>query len=160
MSPLLSVIRMRLHHSQDGSNYPRHKLMCFVYISFFHERQNALAFNRDTRCHIALCLQMMLLHCHYKYYLNVVKLEFLIFFSEREVTRINRLEIRITWCQCYKAFFLRHWWRGLISYRVCLGNPFQSGLRIWGQGQSQPNWSTFQMLPFWESSWCDQQMLD
>jgi hypothetical protein len=26
---------MRLHHSQDGSTYPRYKLMCFVYISFF-----------------------------------------------------------------------------------------------------------------------------
>ncbi len=41
-----------------------------------------------------------------------------------------------------------------------LGNPFQSGLRTWGQGQSQPNWSTFPMLPSWASSWCYQQMLD
>jgi hypothetical protein len=40
-----------------------------------------------------------------------------------------------------------------------LGNPLQSGLRIEGQGQSQPIWSTFQMLTFWVSSWFYQQML-
>ncbi len=31
-----------------------------------------------------------------------------------------------------------------------LGNPFQSGLRIWGQVQSQPNRSNFQILPSWK----------
>ncbi len=30
----------------------------------------------------------------------------------------------------------------------------------WGQGQSKPNWRTFQILPSWVSSWCYQQMLD
>jgi hypothetical protein len=45
--------------NQDGSTYPRYKLMCFVYISFFHEEQNALAFSQDTWCRIALCLQMI-----------------------------------------------------------------------------------------------------
>jgi hypothetical protein len=29
-----------------------------------------------------------------------------------------------------------------------------------GQGQSQPNWSAFQMLPSWVSSLCYQQKLD
>ncbi len=54
---------MRLRHSQDGSTYPGYKPMCFVYIRHcFREEQNALAFNRDTWCHLALCLQMMLLH--------------------------------------------------------------------------------------------------
>ncbi len=38
--------------------------------------------------------------------------------------------------------------------------PFPVSLRIWKQGQSQPNWSTLQMLPSWVSSWCYQQMLD
>jgi hypothetical protein len=28
------------------------------------------------------------------------------------------------------------------------------------QGQSKPNWKTFQRLPSWVSSWCYQQMLD
>jgi len=32
-----------------------------------------------------------------------------------------------------------------------LGNNFQSGLSIWGQGQSKPNWKTFQILPSWVS---------
>ncbi len=64
------------------------------------------------------------------------------------------------WCQCYKTFFLRYWRRGPKARVFVLGNPFQSGLRIWGQGQSQPNWSTFQLLPSWVSSWCFQQMLD
>jgi hypothetical protein len=41
-----------------------------------------------------------------------------------------------------------------------LGNPFQLGLRIRGQGQSKPTWRIFQMLPSWVSSWCYQQMLD
>ncbi len=51
-------------------------------------------------------------------------------------------------CQCYKTLFLRHWWaRGF-----ALEHPFQSGLWIWGQGQSKHNWRTFQMLPSWVSS--------
>jgi hypothetical protein len=58
----ISFSRMRLHHSQDGSTYPRYKLMCFVYFSFFHKEQNALAFNRDTWCHLASCLQMIPSH--------------------------------------------------------------------------------------------------
>ncbi len=59
-------------------------------------------------------------------------------------------------CQCYKTFF-----PSSLTVRprgVAFGNPFQFGLRIWGQGQSQPNWSTFQMLPSWVSSanvWLD-----
>ncbi len=55
-------ILKRLHHSQDGSTYSKYKLMCFIYISFFRKEQNTLAFNRDTWCHLALCLQLILLH--------------------------------------------------------------------------------------------------
>ncbi len=48
---------MRLHHSPEGSTYPRYKLMCFAYINFFREEQNALAFHRDTWCHLAINYQ-------------------------------------------------------------------------------------------------------
>jgi hypothetical protein len=52
---------MRL--SQGSSTYPGYKRMCFVYIShYFREEQNALTFNRDTWCYLALYLQMLLLH--------------------------------------------------------------------------------------------------
>ncbi len=62
-------------------------------------------------------------------------------------------------CQCYKTFFLCHLqWGG--NKLEGLPNPFQSDLRIWGQGQSKPNWRTFQMLPSWVSSWCYQHLLD
>ncbi len=62
-------------------------------------------------------------------------------------------------CQCYKTFsFVTD--DGAQLARVFVhGNPFQSGLTIWGQDQSQPYWSTFQLLSFWASSWCYQQML-
>ncbi len=66
MTPLelpVSHVTMRLHHSQDGSTFPGYKLTCFAYIScFFCKEQNTLAINRDTWCHLALCLQMILLH--------------------------------------------------------------------------------------------------
>jgi hypothetical protein len=35
---------------------------CVLFTFFFCEKQNALAFNQDTWCHLALCLQMILLH--------------------------------------------------------------------------------------------------
>ncbi len=54
----MSSWTMRLHKYQDVSIYPGYKLMCFIFFSFFKE-QNALAFNRDTWCHLALCLQMI-----------------------------------------------------------------------------------------------------
>jgi hypothetical protein len=33
-------------------------------------------------------------------------------------------------------------------------------LEFEGKSVSQPNWSTFQMLPSWVSYWCYQQTLD
>ncbi len=55
---------IRFPHPQDGSTYPRYKVMCFLYITcYFYKEQNALAFNWDTWCHLALRLQMILLHC-------------------------------------------------------------------------------------------------
>jgi len=38
----------------------------------------------------------------------------------------------------------------VVSWGSALGNPFQSGLRIWGQGQSKSNLRAFQMPP---NSW-------
>ncbi len=67
----------------------------------------------------------------------------------------------LTRCQCYKTFF-----SSLPMTRpnklegLSLETLFQSALRIWGQGQSQPNWSTFPMLPSWVSSLWYQQMID
>jgi hypothetical protein len=56
---------IRLHHLHDGSTYPKYKLLCFIYFRFFNEEQNTLAFNWDTLCHLALCLQMIILHLLY-----------------------------------------------------------------------------------------------
>ncbi len=65
---------MRLHHSKDGSTYPGYKLMCFVCIHWiFCKEQNALAFNWDKRCHLALCLQTILLHSNYPEFFTIIK---------------------------------------------------------------------------------------
>ncbi len=39
-------------------------ISCFVFNShnFFYPEQNTLAFHRDTCCHLALCLQLILFH--------------------------------------------------------------------------------------------------
>jgi len=51
----------------------------------------------------------------------------------------------LTRCRCNLFYFVAD------DEAIVIGNPFQSGLTIWGQGQSQPNLSTFQMLPSWVS---------
>jgi len=56
---LTIFVIIRPHHSKDGSTYPGYRLMCFVNISFFRTEQNAPAFNRDSWCHLASCLQMI-----------------------------------------------------------------------------------------------------
>ncbi len=35
--------------------------------NLFYQIQNALAFNQDTCCHLALCLQLLSFHCMYCY---------------------------------------------------------------------------------------------
>jgi hypothetical protein len=46
--PMPSVVApklvMRLHHSPDGSTFPRFKLTCFVYNIYFSERINCTSF--------------------------------------------------------------------------------------------------------------------
>jgi hypothetical protein len=55
---------MRLCHPPDGSARPKYKLLCFKPPYVFKEIQNALAFNRDMCCHLALCLRLLPFHCH------------------------------------------------------------------------------------------------
>jgi hypothetical protein len=50
-----------LHHSPDGITNPRYKLLCFI-TTIFCKEKNALAFNRDRCCHLALCLWLIPFH--------------------------------------------------------------------------------------------------
>ncbi len=72
-----------------------------------------------------------------------------------EENKVNNFD---TYGQCYKTFFPSSLMTRPNKLEG-LSLETQSGLRICGQGQSQPNWSTFQMLPSWVRSWCYQQML-
>jgi hypothetical protein len=55
---------MRLCHPPDGSTSPKYKLLCTLYHhNLFHQIHNALAFNRDTCFHLALCLPLLPFHC-------------------------------------------------------------------------------------------------
>ncbi len=51
-----------LCHPPDGSTSPKYKLLCFKHHNLFYQIQNALAFNRDICCHLALCLQLLPFH--------------------------------------------------------------------------------------------------
>ncbi len=70
------------------------------------------------------------------------------------------LDHSVSWWQFHKTLFPSSLKMRPNKLEVTLGNPFQLGLRIWGQGQSKPDSRTYQMLPSWVSSWCYQQMLD
>ncbi len=57
---------MRLCHPPDGITNPKYKLQCFITTKFFCKEKNALAFNWDRCCHLALCLQLIPFHCRSK----------------------------------------------------------------------------------------------
>ncbi len=50
-----------LHHPLDGVTNPENKL-CFIQLAIFCKEKKALAFNRDSCCHLALCLRLILFH--------------------------------------------------------------------------------------------------
>ncbi len=53
---------IRLYNPLEGINNPKYKLFHFWTIIFFNKGKRELAFNRDRWCHLALCLQLILLH--------------------------------------------------------------------------------------------------
>jgi hypothetical protein len=61
---LQNVCQMGLYHPLDGVTNPKYKLLRFLTTIFFHKQNEALAFNRDRCCHLVLCLQLILFHCH------------------------------------------------------------------------------------------------
>jgi hypothetical protein len=54
---------MRLCHRPDGSTSPKYKLLCLYHLNLFYQIQAALVFNRDTCCHLVLCLWLLPFHC-------------------------------------------------------------------------------------------------
>ncbi len=56
--------KIGLHHSPDGITNPKEKLLRFITTKFFCKEKNALAFNRDRCCHLALCLWLIPFHCN------------------------------------------------------------------------------------------------
>jgi len=58
----LDINSIGLHHSPDGITNPKYKLQCFITTQFFCKEKNALVFNRDRCCHLALCLQLTPFH--------------------------------------------------------------------------------------------------
>ncbi len=59
------LILIGLYHSPDGITNPKYKLLCFITTKFFCKEKNALAFNRDRCCHLALCLRLIPFHWTY-----------------------------------------------------------------------------------------------
>jgi hypothetical protein len=52
-----------LHHPLDGVTNPEYKWLPFIQLTkCFCKEKNALAFNRDRCCHLALCLWLILFH--------------------------------------------------------------------------------------------------
>ncbi len=58
------VLRIGLHHPLDGITNPKYKLLHFIQLTFFSKKNRALGFNQDRCCHQALCLRLILFHCH------------------------------------------------------------------------------------------------
>jgi hypothetical protein len=58
ISPLIG-----LYHPLDGITNPKYKLLHFLTTDFFKEKK-ALASNWDRCFYLALCLRLILLHCH------------------------------------------------------------------------------------------------
>jgi hypothetical protein len=57
-----------LHHPQDGVTNPKYKLLHFIQLTkFFCKDKNALTFNWDRCCHLALCFRLILFHCIHSY---------------------------------------------------------------------------------------------
>ncbi len=66
---LRSYIVMGLHHPLDGKTYPKYKLLLhFIQLTKNFLQREALAFNRNRCCHLALCLRLILFH----YYQNLL----------------------------------------------------------------------------------------
>jgi hypothetical protein len=55
------VHKIGLHHPLDGVTNPEYKLLCFIQLTIFCKEKKALAFIQDRCCHLALCLQLILL---------------------------------------------------------------------------------------------------
>ncbi len=51
-----------LYHQLDGISNPNYKLLNFLTNKYIHRKKKSLAFNRDSCGHLALCLQLILLH--------------------------------------------------------------------------------------------------
>jgi hypothetical protein len=56
-------VLMRLCHPQDGGTSPKYKCYVLNHHNLFDQIQNALAFNWDMWCHLALCLWLLPFHC-------------------------------------------------------------------------------------------------
>jgi len=59
---LLIVLAVGLYHPLVGFTNRKYNLLCFLTTNFLCTEQKALSFNRDRCCHLALCLQLILLH--------------------------------------------------------------------------------------------------
>jgi len=51
-----------LYHPLNGITNLKYKLMCFLTINKKISKRNALAFNWDRCCHLALCLRLIVFH--------------------------------------------------------------------------------------------------
>jgi hypothetical protein len=60
----LTLSIMRLCQPPDGNTSPKYKLLhFFINNDFFYQETNELAFNRDTCCHLVICLRLIASHC-------------------------------------------------------------------------------------------------
>ncbi len=59
----IPCILIKLCHPPDGWSSYKHNLLCFLNIhDFFQKEPNALAFNRDMCCYLALSLRLIIFH--------------------------------------------------------------------------------------------------
>ncbi len=53
---------MFIIQATDVDTNPKYELLQFLTTIFFCKEKKALAFNKDMCCHLALCLQLILVH--------------------------------------------------------------------------------------------------
>jgi len=98
-----------LHHSPDGITNPKYKLQCFITTKFLCKEKNALAFNRDRCCHLALCLQLIPFHCVHFAWTKVNKMKWRVHLCSKNILLPTRTYFTKTFADSFAKFSRIFW---------------------------------------------------
>jgi hypothetical protein len=102
---------MALYQPLDGDTNLKYKLLCFFTPNKKISKRKALALNRDGCCHLALCLQLILLHClvgiaNYVHKFNVMRNKYIFESSLKAVVGFVNLQNKLNKCSILSKFFI------------------------------------------------------